>query len=270
MFRKPSDIMELPFFGKKKKAEQSKGRGYVPTDRVRELMSRGFSELDTIDVLRREGFSPDEIDKSLTQAVKEGVIGGGGGARQPSAMPQPSPDSMPMNFGQAFQALGQQQQPAPSFPPRREAPAEEEPAEEPELELPTIEELQPRRGEAPVMPETSLPEEYYQGYPTEEYIDYVVQERTQDLIERLNEFTVRNKELDNRVKEMNERVRELSKIRINEQQQVLNNIEGLGESINDVNIRMASLEKAFKETLPALIESVRALSDLVYRLKREA
>lgn len=269
MFKKPSETMELPFFGKKKKVEESKGRGYVPTDRVRELMGRGFSELDAIDVLRREGFSPDEIDKSLTQAVKEGVVGGGdAAARQPSAMPQPSPDSMPMSFGQAFQTLGQQQRPAPSFPPRKEAPQEEK--EEPELELPTIEELSPGRGEAPAMPETSLPEEYYQGYPTEEYIDYVVQERTQDMIERLNEFTLRNKELENRVKEMNERVRELSKIRINEQQQVLNNIEGLGESINDVNIRMASLEKAFKETLPALIESVRALSDLVYRLKREA
>jgi hypothetical protein len=40
--------------------------------------------------------------------------------------------------------------------------------------------------------------------------------------------------------------------------------------MNEVNMRMASLEKAFKETLPALIESVRSLSDLVQRLKREA
>lgn len=260
--------MELPFFGKKKKAEESRGRGYIPTDRIRELMGRGFSELDAIDVLRREGFSPDEIDRGLTQVVKEGVVGTGATVGEPELATPSTPASMPMDFGQAYQSF-KEGRPAPTFPPRREKPREEE-VREPELELPTIEELQPGRGESPGMPETSLPEEYYQGYPTEEYIDYVVQERTQDIIERLNEFSLRNKELENRIKEMNERVRELSKIRINEQQQVLNNIEGLAESINDVNIRMASLEKAFKETLPALIESVRALSDLVQRLKREA
>jgi len=76
--------------------------------------------------------------------------------------------------------------------------------------------------------------------------------------------------LENRMKEMSDRVRELGKMRMNEQQQVLNTIEGLTDSVNDVNMRIAALEKAFKETLPALIESVRALSDLVQRMKREA
>ena len=138
------------------------------------------------------------------------------------------------------------------------------------LKLPTIEELQPRKGNVPSMPETSLPEEYYQSYPTEEYVDYAVQESTQDLIEQMNILAIRNRDLENRIKEMNERVRELGKGRANEQQQVLSSVDVLKETVNDVNARMASLEKAFKETLPALIESVRALTDLVQRLKREA
>lgn len=267
--------MELPFFGKKKKPTKSDGRGYMPTDRSKELMGKGFSELDTIDVLRREGFSPNEIDKALTQVVKEGVVGDSGRVGNPMATepagPIVQPSTVPQDFDQAYQSFRQQKS-TPTFSPRKETPKEEEPErrEELELKLPTIEELQPVGGGIPAMPETALPEEYYQGYPTEEYIDYVVQERTQDVIERLNEFSYRNKDLENKLKDMNERVRELSKVRINEQQQVLNSIDGLGESINDVNIRMASLEKAFKETLPALIESVRALTDLVYRLKREA
>jgi hypothetical protein len=32
--------------------------------------------------------------------------------------------------------------------------------------------------------------------------------------------------------------------------------------------RIAGLEKAFKDALPALIESVRALSDVVQRMKK--
>lgn len=247
--------MEIPFLGKKKKAEESKGRGYVPSDRVRELMNKGFSEIDSIDVLRREGFSPDEIDKALTQAVKEGVVGNNDG--------YDSPQQGAQDFDQAYRNFRENRS-TPTFPPRKET------SQGGGLKLPSIEDLQGRKEEVPEMPETSLPEEYYQGYPTEEYIDYVVQERTQDFIDRLNSFTVRNKELESRVREMSERVRELSKVRTDEQQVVLRGVEELKENISDVNMRMASLEKAFKETLPALIESVRALSDLVQRLKRES
>ncbi|MCC5994212.1 MAG: hypothetical protein LM587_01305 [Candidatus Aenigmarchaeota archaeon] len=42
-----------------------------PVERVKELSSHGFSEPEIVDVLRREGYSPKEIDLALTQALKE-------------------------------------------------------------------------------------------------------------------------------------------------------------------------------------------------------
>jgi DNA-binding transcriptional MerR regulator len=254
--------MKLPFFGESKKAEDSAGRGYVPTDRVHELTGRGFSELDTIDVLRREGFSPDEIDKALTQTLKEGVTGGGQADAQQTQMPWQE-QQPPAQSAQQMQAP--QQYP---YPPARQP--EQRPQEQPELRLPTMDDLQGKATATPVAPESSLPDEYYQGYPTEEYIDYVVQERTRDVTDKLNEFSLRNREIEAKIRDMSERVGEMSKMRINEQQQVLSTIEGLTDSVNDVNMRIAGLEKAFKDTLPALIESVRALCDLVGRVRREA
>jgi DNA-binding transcriptional MerR regulator len=257
--------MKLPFFGESKKAEESAGRGYVPTDRVRELTGRGFSELDTIDVLRREGFSPDEIDKALTQTLKEGVIGNPADAMQQQQMPwqEQQPQMQPMQQPQTQPQYA-------SFPQSRQ-PAQQPQKEQPEeLTLPTMEDLQPKAAQASSgIPESSLPDEYYQGYPAEEYIDYVVQERTRDIVEKISEFGLRNRELEAKIRDMTERVGEMSKMRIGEQQQVLSTIEGLTDSVNDVNMRIAGLEKAFKDTLPALIESVRALSDLVGRVKRE-
>ena len=260
--------MKLPFFGESKKAEESAGRGYVPTDRVRELTGRGFSELDTIDVLRREGFSPDEIDKALTQTLKEGVIGNPADAMQQQQMPwqEQQPQMQPMQQPQAqpqYASFPQSRQPSQQQQPQKEQPEE--------LTLPTMEDLQPKAAQAsPGIPESSLPDEYYQGYPAEEYIDYVVQERTRDIVDKISEFGLRNRELEAKIRDMTERVGEMSKMRIGEQQQVLSTIEGLTDSVNDVNMRIAGLEKAFKDTLPALIESVRALCDLVGRVKRES
>lgn len=219
-------MVGLPFL-KKKEPEVMIGKGYAPVDRVIEMSSRGFSEPEMIDVLRREGFSPDEIDKALTQGLKAKVAG--------SSPPSPVPQSA-------------------------------------EPTLPTLEQIMPQPTEpqqALQVPETSLPVEYYQQYPSEEYIDAIIQARISEVNERIAEFTVKYNELEKKVDAISEQLNEFLRIRSSEQQQILNKIDLFSESLNDSNSRLGSLEKAFKETLPALIESVRVLSDLVQRMKRE-
>lgn len=214
--------MPLPFLTKK----APEGKGILPVERVRELASKGFSEIDIIDILRREGYSPEEIDKALTQATKAEVT-----AARPT-----------------------------------------QPAAETEPKLPTLEEIAPPEPRGmPEVPETSLPEEYYQQtYPVEEYIDYIVQTRMQELNEKFIEFSTKTNELEKRIENLNERIEEFVRMRNVEQTQLLSRIDAFKDTVVEVDTRIGGLEKAFKETLPALIESVRALSDLVQRLKREA
>ena len=213
--------MKLSFL--KKKAEQK--RGFVPIDRVRELAGRGFSEPEMIDVLRKEGFSPEEIDSALTEALRRGVT----------------------------------------------KHAEEGAKEPPKPELPTLEQLIPEKKESKELevPETSLPEKYY-DYSTEDYINAVVEARMSEVDEKIRELSLRYQELEKIVKTIHNSIEELTKARGSEQQKILNRIEEFSSNLNDVNIRLGGVEKAFKETLPALIESVRSLSDLVQRMKREA
>lgn len=218
--------MALPFL--EKKPEVMTARGHAPVERVKELASRGFSEIDMIDVLRKEGYSADEIDASLTEALKIGVAG--------------------------------------ISPPAKEVPS-----------LPKAEELQPKP--APVeMPETSLPQEYYyapqaqqqQQYPSEEYIDYIVRERTSELDDRLKEFMIKYSELEKRMGDVHQQLNELSKVKTTGEQLIVAKLDELKNLSADAENRLAGLEKAFKEVLPALIESVRALSDMAQRVKREA
>ena len=69
---------------------------------------------------------------------------------------------------------------------------------------------------------------------------------------------------------ISQQLNQLLQTRSGEHQQIISRIDNFTETVGDVNIRVGSLEKIFRETLPALIESVRALSDLVQRFKREA
>jgi len=235
-------------FFKKKEPEKINisGKGLVPVDRVRDMASRGFGEPDMIDALRKEGFAPDEIDKALTEALKMGVSG--------------------------------------IMPPKAEA----TPAT-----LPQLESFQPTIAAIPQMPETSLPQNYsqqagqewmqpqlqqqfsqqpqqQQSYGSEEYIEYLVKERMSDIDEKVKEFTIRYQELEKRMVAAYDQITSLTQTRTNEQQQILNKMDAWKDVLEDVDNRMSALEKAFKDTLPPMIESVRALSDLVERLKREA
>jgi len=224
-------------FGKKEPERMPGGKGAIPVEKVKELASKGFSEPDMIDVLRREGYSPDEIDRALSGAVKSQI----------SAPQAPGP------------------------------------------QLPTLEQLQPEppQVQMPQVPETSLPENYYydnyyyqqpqqpqqlmqQNYPTEEYVEYLVRERMGDVNQKINEFIVRYQELEKRMVSIYEQLESLAKTKTTEEQLILSKIDSFRDIMNDVEIRLGSLEKAFKDTLPALIESVRALCDLVQRFKREA
>jgi len=216
----------MQFLKKKEPETMVSGRG-VPLDRVKELATKGFSEPDMIDVLRKEGYSPDEIDGALTQSLKMGV--GGLSVPMPTEMPQEQASNLPT------------------------------------LESPNVPISQP------VMPETSLPQSYYQQqYPTEEYVEYLVRERMGGIDEKINEFSIRYEELEKRMQTVWDQLNTMASGRSTEQQQILQKLDTFKDMIVELDTRLGSLEKAFRETLPALIESVRALSDLVGRVKREA
>ena len=88
--------------------------------------------------------------------------------------------------------------------------------------------------------------------------------------EKVQEFTIRYQELEKRVQAAYDQLTALTQTRTSEQQQILGKMDAWKDLMEDIDNRLSALEKAFKDTLPPMIESVRALSDLVERLKREA
>ena len=228
----------IKFLGRgKKKPETIKkmGKGFIPTNKVKEMSIKGFSEPEIIDVLRKEGFGSEEIDSALTQALKLGVTG-----------EEEVPGKLP-----TLQEL-QSQQPTSSILPGMEHPA-------PQM---------------PQMPEPSMQYPQQQYYPTEDYtseelIESIVQERMGELNQRLIDFKSKYAVLERRMADLHHQLSSMSKGKSEAEEKILNKIDSFKDTLSDINARMSSLEKAFKEALPALIESVRALTDLVQRVKRE-
>lgn len=218
----------IKFFGKSKE-ESPIGKGTVPTDRVRDLSGKGFSEPEIIDVLRKEGYGAEEIDRALTQTLKLGITGG---PVRPTGLP--TLEDIQAQQVQPFAA--------------------------------TAEPVMPQ------MPERSLtyPQQAYPpGYGTEELVESIVHEKMGEVDQKLNEFREKYAALERNISDLHHQLSVLSKGRSEAEDKILNKIESFKETLNDMNSKISSLDKAFKDALPALIESVRSLSDLVHRFKKE-
>lgn len=247
--------MNLPFSKKKPKEQVIPGKGFVPVDRVREMAARGFSEPEMIDILRREGFSADEVDKALTQALRMGVTG---------------------EQEQTQQSQQPQWQPAYQRQPTQERQRQPEPQKSKEPEhasgLPTLESIgaQPTQESMPQIPETSLPEGYYsQQYSNEDYVDYIVQQRMAEVTEKVREFESQYQALQKKIQDLSEQLKSALTKSSPVQSQISSKMDSFAETVTDMDNRLSGLEKAFKETLPELIDSVRTLSDLVQKVRKE-
>lgn len=198
-----------------KKKEEKYGKGFVPTERVRELLSKGFMEHEIVDTLRKEGFSAEEIDKALTEALRDRV--------------------------------------------------------EKKEELPTIEDIKPKKEdkESVEVFEPQAPEEMLHSYPAEEYITALVQARVSEVEDKIRMIESKYLELSKRIEMLNRNLDEILRSGKEEKQEILKRIEDFGERLEEIGAKIGGLERAFKETLPALIDGVRGLVSLVENLKKK-
>jgi len=234
----------MVFFGKKKE-EIKVGKGFVPIQRVKEMVEKGFSEIEIIDTLRKEGFSAEEIDKAFTEVYKDIV------AKQVSQnvqtpqniqlqppqqvqnIPLPQTQQIPI---QNIQSVAQTQQ----IQPIQQVEVKKETKEE---KMPTYEDI------------VSLGE----------YIEAFIRERMEEYNKRLMEITLKFKEIEGKISELDSKISETERTRKDEIDKIFGEIRNIKNLINDAIIKVEVLTNTVKELLPSLLESVRLLSEIVQR-----
>ncbi|MEM5833975.1 MAG: hypothetical protein QXH68_01075 [Candidatus Aenigmatarchaeota archaeon] len=229
----------MVLFGSKK--EKKEGRGEIPTEKVKNFLNKGFSEIEIIDILRKEGYSPEEIDKALMQA------------------------SIEIKSSQLFQSSQfqiSQSQSQPQSPPQTPQPPQLSPLQ---TQIVETKQAQPTSIQNEI--KESFEESQIDYISLQEYIDYLLRSKTQEINKRLMEINLKFKELEERVLGLKEEIESVSKGTKEDLNKILNEIRLNRDNINDLSIKVETLNKTLKELLPSLIESVRLLSEIIQKLK---
>jgi hypothetical protein len=219
-----------------KKGEEKKD---VPTEKVRELASEGKNEKEIIEYLRRVGYSDDQINQALNRVLKFKVTGeiSGGEDIPPPPRPRPQPS------GERFIA-----------PPPQPSPFTQMMARDIDTEF----------RESPVIDITEAEE-----IALEELIEEIISEKWGDVINQLEGFENRDVELNRRMESIERRISMIQQVQSEERKKLQDKIEETISLIENLESRTSSIEKAFKEFLPTLVENVRSLSTVASKLKSQ-
>ncbi len=230
--------MALFGLGSKEKKERP-----LPVQRVKELLDRGFTEVEIIDILRKEGYSVDEIDKALEEALRERVLKPLQTQVQLSTTQPPTAQTQPLISTSQIQT-----QPLPAPP----------------IQTQTIpKEIQSEKTE---IKETKKEEEFVY-VSVEEFVDMLLKERMKELNKRLMEFSEKQREIEETIASLQTKLEDFYKTKSEEYEKILAEIRSLKDAINDQATKIEALSKTIKEMLPSLIESVRLLGEIVQKVK---
>ncbi len=227
---------------------------YIPTDIVQKMASQGMPEPEIISQMRSQGFSPMQIDKALSQAIKSAVT-----LQQPIQQHGAPPEKIvtgpqvrasiePMQFHEppSFD-LSQQQQQMP-----QEFTFEENPQQF--VESPSVPAPQEVGG-----PEITL----------EEVIEGVIADKWASFEKRLSGFDQRDQQIEKRIDDLRGQIDEVHALMNKSEQTFIGKLDEFGGHIGGIESRIGSIEKVFKDFLPELTDNVRTISDIVERMKKD-
>jgi len=217
---------------------------YIPVDLVQNYSSKGMSEKDIVSRLKAQGFNDNQINRALEIALKETV--------KPSKMPE-------IREGPAPMGEVPPRNPEMGYPPER-------------LVEPSPPRMQPTEAEAPVTftfekpVEEEAPE--VSEVTVEEIVEGIVAERWEELEDKLNIFEKKDLQLQSQIDDLREKIDEIDEAIKAREKDLLSKLGEFGESMGNIEGRIGSIEKVFKEFLPDLTENIRLMSEIVEREKK--
>ncbi len=264
-----------------------------PAQRVSALSGQGLSEPEIINTLRKEGYSPKEVDGAMKEALRSAATATplrlpprDQFAVNPPA-PQPYDDQYPPASDPAgYQAPGPGMQPQrprlqppplddddldaplpgeldmPELPGMRRTPAS--PQRPPatrgnELDdLDDIESLPLSRGPSKVMRKHAEMEEMAEGVVEEKWIEF-----DQEVKDLKDDF----KSLETKVATLEQAIRDIKGTKTGDNEDIKVRLDAYRQSITEVNTRLEGMERAVKDSLTPMMQTMRSLTEALKATK---
>lgn len=222
----------------KKKENSPRAPSNVPVVEVRHLTELGMSDKDVIRRLKEQGYSFGEIEKAMMNAVKGGVNESAEAPLQMEPNIEYAPRE-PQNQEQNY-TTNDQQDVFSNYNNNNE-------------EVPTLGELNNDEGEMAV---PGFQEGIAPDVAIEELVEGVVDEKWGDFSSRMERQDSVISELRTEIRLLQNKIERLSN-KPNESEEVSDKVN---QQLEDLDVRINSLEKAFKQMLPSLTKNIQELT----------
>jgi len=241
-------------------------RRIVPTDEVRAYASRGVPEPDIIRALRREGYSTNEIDQAMKDALRSRVSGdfyrqsNEYGERPLGGPPEDAPEreEIPRGLGYPGSDINEENE---------LLPLPETDVREPEIpEMPEggYFEPPPRRA-----PPARIQQRGIDKREIEELAEVIVDEKLRDIRERFKAVDSQFQQITRKMDSVSDELNRIRSEKSSEVKGIESKIDGYSRNMDAINGRMESMEKALKDSLSPMLESMRSLAELVRSMKEK-
>ncbi len=213
-------------------------------DRVSDLAAKGLSQPEIVKMLKTQGYNEFDIEKSITHSIKSGV--------ESPEFPVKERSVKPREKGE------------PLYP---------QEAERHGLRLPEAElKRRPTQSQQPLRP--SLPAGFGRPAPgvdkrdVEALVEEVVAEKWEGVENRLAEIEDTAKRFESRISSLETRTNQIRLEETNKDKEISSKIDTYKDSMSDLSSKMEGMETVMKNSLSALLETTRSLSDVVESLKK--
>jgi prefoldin subunit 5 len=268
-------------FGKKKAAGPERA-GAFPTQRVVELSSQGLSEPEIIRELKNEGYSPMEVDRAMKEALRDSTVRAATApVREPPRFPpMPAqqerkrvfPEPMEPRFDEQPEMAEQRHEAAlpeiPGFEPRPRPPVpgfqrgprqflpprdEEETEEIPHLPVPGE-----RRPITRQMERRRL---------VEEVSEAIIEEKWHDFRRELRDVNDKMGSLKKKMDYLEESLAKIQEKKGDDVEEIEAKIDTYKQSFSELSGRMEAMERAMKDSLTPMMQTLRALTEAIKDIK---
>lgn len=269
----------------KKKPQTAPGQAGAG-ERVRELSMQGLSEAEILRSLRAEGYGPGDVDQAMRGVLRESVAGAP--PRRPMA-PEMEPPRQPAPRGMDMFPEERQRPPGDlemaEFPPGRFAPPEEEFEEAPPArgwrppeaapappawrgreELPPEEEEFPDEELPPLPPPPGARRRpHVERGEMEEIAESIVEERVRTIEGEISELSRRLEAVSSKIADMESGARRGTGP--SGVEEIKAGMESYKTSIGELSERTEAMERAIKDSLTPMMQSLRSLSETIKVMK---